>query len=195
MKFHCAADHGFGFDFHPTSQRHGPDPISPDNAAEGLSYTSSIVLEMTSRLPKYLAFNLYIDNYYTSVPLLAVLRKNGIGGYGSAPTSSKNFPPDLILSKNKSSRLLEYHERAETVVDGVAVMLWMDNAPVSMMATIHQLKGRRCEVLKEWKRPGLKSSNAGGVKRAKVFSEGEWKVLLNIPKCIDDYSHHMGGLI
>jgi len=70
----------------------------------------------------------------------------------------------------------------------------MDNAPVSMMTTIHQLKGRIAKVLKERKRPGLKSSNAAGVKRAKVFSEGEWKVLLNIPKCINDYNNHMGGV-
>ena len=141
MKFHCAADHGFVFDVHPTSQRHGPDQISPDIAAEGLSDTSSIVQEMTSRLPKHLACNLYIDNYYTSLPLLSVLRKNGIGGCGTAQTSSNNFTPDLILLKNKSSRLLEYHERAGTVVDGVVVMLWMDNTSVSMMTTIHQLKG------------------------------------------------------
>jgi len=70
----------------------------------------------------------------------------------------------------------------------------MDNAPVSMMTTIHQLKSRISKVLKERKRPGLKSSNAAGVKRAKVFSEGEWKVLLNIPKCINDYNNHMGGV-
>jgi len=56
------------------------------------------------------------------------------------------------------------------------------------------VRGRRSEVLKERKRPGLKSSNAARVKRAKVFSQGEWKVLLNIPKCIDDYNHHMGGV-
>ena len=80
------------------------------------------------------------------------------------------------------------------VVDEVAIMLWMDNAPVSMMTTIHQLKGRGSKVRKERRRPGLKSSNAAGIKKSKIFDEGEWRSLLNIPRCIDDYNHHMGGV-
>ena len=193
LKFHCAADHGFIFDFHPTSQKHGPDPIAQDIMEEGLSNTSSLVLEMISRLPKHLAFNLYLDNYYTSLPLLSSLRKKGVGACGTARTSSKMFPPELVVPKNKSSQL-GYHERAGMVVDEVAIMLWMDNAPVSMMTTIHQLKGRGSEVQKERRRPGLKSSNAAGIRKSKIFDEGEWRTLLNIPRCIDDYNHHMGGV-
>ena len=172
LKFHCAADHGFIFDFHSTSQKHGPDPIAQDIMEEGLSNTSSLVLEMISRLPKHLAFNLYLDNYYTSLPLLSSLRKKGVGACGTARTSSKMFPPELVVPKNKSSQL-GYHERAGMVVDEVAIMLWMDNAPVSMMTTIHQLKGRGSEVQKERRPPGLKSSNAAGIRKSKIFDEGE----------------------
>ena len=37
LKFHCAADHRFIFHFHPTSQKHGPDPIAQDIMEEGLN--------------------------------------------------------------------------------------------------------------------------------------------------------------
>ena len=80
------------------------------------------------------------------------------------------------------------------VVDEVAIMLWMDNAPVSMMTTIHQLKERGSEVQKERRSPGLKSSNAPGIRKSKIFDEGEWRTLLNITRSIDDYNRHMGGV-
>ena len=55
------------------------------------------------------------------------------------------FPPELVMPKNKSSQM-GYHERAGMVVDEVAIMLWLDNSPVSMMTTIQQLTGRGSEV-------------------------------------------------
>ena len=92
LKFHCAADHGFIFDFHPTSEKHGPDPIAQDIMEEGLNNTSSVVLEMISQLPKHLASNLYLDNYYTSLPLLSSLRKSGVGACGTAVPLPQCFP-------------------------------------------------------------------------------------------------------
>ena len=65
-------------------------------------------------------------------------------------TSSTMFPPGLVMPKNKFSQL-GYYERAGMVVDEVAIMLLMDNTPMSMMTTIYQLKGRGPEVQKERK--------------------------------------------
>ncbi|KAI5837258.1 hypothetical protein DFP73DRAFT_601234 [Morchella snyderi] len=44
-------------------------------------------------------------------------------------------------------------------------MLWIDNAPVSMMRSIHHLKGRKSEVIKERLKPGPKSTNSAGIKQ------------------------------
>lgn len=148
---------------------------------------------MTSHLSKYLSFNLYLDNYYTTLPLVATPCKKGIGACGTSCTSSKDFSPELIIPKNALSKL-NFHYRAGVVTRGITTMLWIDNAPVSLMTSIHQLKGRKSEVLKEQHKPGPKSSNAAGVKKAMVFSEGVWKTLLDIPVCINDYNHHMGGV-
>ena len=43
LKFHCAAEYGFIFDFHPTLQKHRADPIAQDIIEEGLNNTSSLV--------------------------------------------------------------------------------------------------------------------------------------------------------
>lgn len=193
LKFHCAADHGYIFDFHATSNKYGPDAFSESTISEHLSDTNSLILEMMSRLPNHHSFNLYMDNYYTNLPIVSLLRRKGIGACGTVRTTSKNYPSELIIPKNALSQLA-YHYRAGVVKSGVATMLWIDNAPVSMMTSIHHLKGRKSEVIKERLKPGLKSTNSAGIKRAQVFTEGEWKAMLNIPTCIENYNHHMGGV-
>jgi hypothetical protein len=40
LKFHCAADHGYIFDFHPTSNKYGPDAFSDSTISEHLSDTN-----------------------------------------------------------------------------------------------------------------------------------------------------------
>lgn len=48
IKFHVAADHGYIFDFHPTSNKSGPDPF---NEPFNFNNTSSVVLHLVKRLP------------------------------------------------------------------------------------------------------------------------------------------------
>ena len=40
FKFHCLADHGYIWDFHPTSNHSGPDPVP---AVDGLAATGEVV--------------------------------------------------------------------------------------------------------------------------------------------------------
>lgn len=194
FKFHCLADHGYVYDFHPTSNKSGADPLHEpeDDTSSSLSETSKVVLDLAKRLPyKQLAFNISLDNYYTSIPLLAALRTAGIGGCGTARTSSKNFPPELAVPK---TAVIDYHRKAGIIIDKVATAVWMDNRPVPIMTTVHKLKGRNSEIPRWRKRPGPKSSNAAGIRKARVFTEDEWQKLLDIPCCIDNYNKHMGGV-
>jgi len=171
LKFHYSVDHWFIFDFHPTSQKHGSDPIAQDIMEEDLNNTSFLVLEMISRLPKYLVYNLYLDNYYTLLPLLSSLQEKGVDACGTVCTSSKIFPPELFVPKNKFSPL-GYYEWAGMVVNEIAIMLWMDNAPVSMMTTIHQLKGRESDIQRNWDDLVLKA--------VMLLESGNWRSLIRI---------------
>jgi hypothetical protein len=72
-KFHCLADHGYVWDFHPTSNQCGPDPVP---SIEGLTATGEVVYHLCCKLPRARYWVVYLDNLYTSVPLLARLRHN-----------------------------------------------------------------------------------------------------------------------
>jgi len=87
----------------------------------------------------------YLDNFYTTIPLLGRLRHDyRIGGCGTARPSSAGFPDDLKIPKQNIAKF-EYHSsKARVVTDPifnqqVDVLLWFDNAPVTIMTTVHRL--------------------------------------------------------
>ena len=119
FKFHCLADHGYIWDFHPTpiANQAGPDLVRP---IEGLTATGAAAYHLLQKLPRSRYWIVYLDNLYTSVPLLGNLRHDlKIGGCGTARPSSALFPserevPTLDLGKH------DYYALKVTVVkDGV----------------------------------------------------------------------------
>ena len=189
FKFHCLTDHRYMWDFLSTSNQAGPDPVP---AIEGPSATGLVVYHLLNTLPCTLYWVVYLDNFYTSLLLLAKLRQTlKIGGCGTVRPSSAGFPVDLKIPKKDISKL-DYHsvQASLLTVIGVEVgaLLRFDNAPVTMMTTVHDLD---CEVEKLRKRPGQKSTNAKTAREA--FGHDQEK-LMYIPECIDDYNQHMGGV-
>ena len=96
------------------------------------------------QLPKTRYWVVYLDSFYTSLPLLGRLRHDlSIGACGTARPSA-GFPPELKISKSEV-RQHEYHSlRTTTVYDAlfqqpVGVSSWIDNAPVTVMSTVHEL--------------------------------------------------------
>lgn len=67
----------------------------------------------------------------------------------------------------------------------------MDNGPVCMMTTIHDVKGQQSEVYAICKKPGPKSTNTGGVRKSGMWKIGEWAALTKIPTVINDYNLYM----
>lgn len=114
LNFHCTADHGYIFDFHTTFNKYGPHVFPESTISEHLSDTNSHILEMTSRLPQNHSFNLYMDNYYTNLPIVLLFQIRGIGTCSTARTTSKNYLFKLIIPKNALSQLA-YHYRAGVV--------------------------------------------------------------------------------
>jgi len=60
-----------------------------------------------------------------------------------------------------------------------------------MLSTIHIIEGEESKVHKERRKPRETSSNSQKVRS--VFGNATHKTL-SIPKMIDDYNHHMGGV-
>lgn len=191
FKFHVVADHGYVWDFHPTSNKEGPDPVPH---IDGLTATGEVVYHLLGKLPNSNYWIVYLDNFYTSLPLLGRLRHDfRMGGCGTARPNSAGFPPELKIPKQEVKKH-EYHSLKTMVLkdslfsEEVGAHAWIDNAPVTVLSTVHELGS---EVAKTRKRPGIKSTNA---KRAReAFGDAEEKEM-PIPRCIDDYNQHMGGV-
>jgi len=86
FKFHCLADHGYIWDFHPTSNQAGTDPV---RSTDGLTATGDVVYHLLQKLPGTMYWIFYLDNFYTTVPLLGRLRHDlHMGACGTARSSS-----------------------------------------------------------------------------------------------------------
>ena len=153
-KFHYLADHGYVWLCHPYSGSSGIDPVpSPSPPIPGLGHaqsTASMAYFMATQLPyRDHSFNLYCDNFYTSLGLFSALRDIGIGACGTARANTKDFPSQLnVPKKSAQAKQLEYNMRSGVISaeGGVATLLWNDNGPVTMMTTLHTLKGRAASV-------------------------------------------------
>ena len=191
FKFHCLADHGYIWDFHPTSNQAGPDRVPTVN---GLTPTGELVYHLLSKLPLSRYWVVYLGNFYTSLPLLGRIRHDfKIGACGTARPNSVGFPVELKIPKQDVNKH-EYHSlKAMTLKDPrfnqeVDAQTWIDNAPVTIMSTVHQLG---FQVKRVRKRPGKKSTNA---KKAREAFGDAYEKEMPIPLCIEDYNQHMEGV-
>ena len=192
-KFHCLADHGYVWDFWPQSgTKDGYDPLPPtaiQPTPGGLTPTGAMCLHLAKQLPyQAMAFNLYTDNYYTTLDLLSNLRSIGIGGCGTTRKDRTGYPATLKVPDNAQAKV-EYHFITGAVNRGVATILWFDNAPVSLMSTIHSLVGRRSVVKSICKKP-----TRSNPKVAQTVFRDNSKLELDIPTCIADYNCHKVGV-
>ncbi len=62
-----------------------------------------MVLQMARLLPKFpdSYYVIYMDNYFTSIPLFLMLRKENIGAVGTIRPSGIDFPALFIVLRKK----------------------------------------------------------------------------------------------
>jgi Transposase IS4 len=185
-KIFALCDHGYTYTFLPTSRVQQNAEV---RRVDGITYTGCIVLHLVLQLPyRDKTFNIFMDNYFSSVPLFSYLRAKGIGACGTVRPNSRGFPKELKVSKRVK---MDWNFRSGVVVDDVLAMLWMDNGPVTMLTTIHELEGNAWEIEKERKRP--RKSTLNSTKVREVFGDN-YEKNLKIPRVIDEYNQHMGGV-
>lgn len=157
---------------------------------DGLNATSVMVYHLATSLPyQKRAFNITLDNYFSNIPLLTILHEACIGAYGTAHTTSSGLPSQLKMPKNSK---LNYHFFTGIICGIVLTVLWMDNAAVTILTTVHQITGREATRVQNRKRPCESSSNATRVKQ--LYSPDEFEKELPIPTCVVDYNHTMNGV-
>ena len=83
-----------------------------------------------------------MDNYFSSILLFSYLRAKNIGACGTVRAHSKGFPVDLKAPKRAKIRWNFKQGKAVGSEKDVLAVLWIDNGPVTMLTTIHGLKGK-----------------------------------------------------
>lgn len=103
-----------------------------------LSETACSVCYLIEQLPwKNQAFNIYIDNFFSSIPLFAYLYSKEIGAYRTARKNSRYFPANLKVNK-KDILNLNWNTKSGVEVNKVLAFFWVDNNAVTMLTTIHK---------------------------------------------------------
>lgn len=139
-----------------------------------LGATGNVVIRLTRSIPRSLGHKLFFDNYYTSVPLLVHLEKEGIHTSG---TIRFNRLPDkdqlkADIEKNPRGDFVEYI--CSYKKKPVVFLAWKDNKVVSMVSTY-----RGSLPVKTIQRYDRKEKVRRDVK---------------CPALIDIYNKHMGGV-
>jgi hypothetical protein len=180
------ADHGYLYNWIWSSREKGlQDVLHFPN----LTNTGCLVRTLALSLPRqYLT--IYLDNYFTSIPLFSELRACKFGAVGTT-RPHKEFPNQLVEIKNRFATKLEWNTLLAAVVQDVLCLAWQDNNIVLALSNIHTVDKAEDFREKQRRRPAKTSTNGRIVR--KVFGDDYIKELL-IPCFIDDYNHYMGGV-
>lgn len=106
----CEAGYTYNFMWSSKTDSYGELVRMPD-----LSPTESMVYQLVQTLPKDVPHIIYMDNYFTRVPLLRKLRTLNIEACRTTRCHPE-FPPFLLDLKDLCSKCLEWNTTAAIVV-------------------------------------------------------------------------------
>jgi hypothetical protein len=189
-KIFALADNGYVWYFQVSSRQYGIGELKKINE---LTPTGSMILQMAQLLPKFpnSHFVIYMDNYFTSIPLFSMLRKQNIGAAGTTRPSGIDFPALLIVLRKNWSTKLDWGTTVADIVNGVLCIGWQDNNFVLGLSTIHTVHEASSWVSLKRNRPSTTSTNA--TITGKVFGDSPF-MILDILTWVDDYNHHMNAV-
>jgi Transposase IS4 len=185
-KIYAIADHGYIYNWLWSSREKGYQDVY---LHDGLTNTGRLVRALVLSLPRQY-ITIYLDNYFTSIPLFSELRACNFRAVGTT-RPHKEFPKELIALKTRFATKLEHNTLVATVVDNVLCFAWQDNNIVLGLSNIHTVNTTANFILSERKRPAKTSTNGRLVR--KTFGDKPSK-LIEIPCIIDDYNHYIGGV-
>jgi len=143
-----------------------------DHIDFGLGKTDMVVVDLLKDLT-HRGHNLYVDNYYTSVPLFVYLQKQGILCCGTMRSNRKHFPHGLL---GKDVKRMERGESRFASCKALIALVWKDSKPVYFLSTIHNSA------------PGLPVSR-------NIKKNGRYeKTMIQCPQLVQDYNEKMLGV-
>jgi hypothetical protein len=111
-KIYGMADHSYLYNFIWSSKEKGLQEIL---LLPGLTKTGSLVKNLVLSLPRR-SLTIYIDNYFTSIPLFSELRACEFGAVGTT-RPHKEFPSGLSQIKERYAKKLPWNMLLAKVVN------------------------------------------------------------------------------
>lgn len=137
--------------------------------------TSNIVLRLARIIPRQKNYKLYHDNYYTALPIMTYLARQGIYSLGTIRRNrlpNCKLPSECSLKKAPRGTSHKY----VTTVDGVDIssLIWKDNKYVTLLSSF---------------------AGKNPVSSIKRFDRKQKKYIeVECPYVITEYNRHMGGV-
>ena len=102
-----------------------------------LTNTGCLVQNLVLSLPRC-GLIIYMDNYFTSIPLFLELQACNFGAVGTTQPY-KEFPKGLTNLKNWFSTKLKWNTLFAVVVQDTLCLAWQDNNIVLALSNIHSV--------------------------------------------------------
>lgn len=163
---------GFSYNFYVYA---GSQSNTVPIGAPDLGTSSNAVVKLAEVIPKHVNHKIFFDNWFTSVPLMVYLTKNGILPLGTVRLN--RIPGCQMLSEKEFQKRGRGAFQEKTAVkDGVKIstVSWYDNKVVSTLST-------------------YVGSQPTGSKRRFFRSEKCYKTI-DCPHSILKYNEYMGGV-
>ncbi|XP_031570879.1 piggyBac transposable element-derived protein 4-like [Actinia tenebrosa] len=121
-------------------------------------------------------YRLYVDNWYTNVPLFLKLEKKGILACGTVRGNRKYLPQDIVNAKIEHIKRMARGDSLFRQCGNLICVTWKDKKLVHLLSTLPE------------------GPDLSQVQR-KVRLQGKWeKKDFPQPKLIKMYNNHMGGV-
>ncbi|CAK1593285.1 unnamed protein product [Parnassius mnemosyne] len=156
----------------------GKEANEGSSNSQNLGVVGQTVMNLLSVVPRQRNHIVYFDNYYTSLPLMCILAKQGIHSLGTIQRNRLGKTCKLPTKQDvmKSSIPRGSYEEYVTNFEGIdmTTVSWKDNKQVVLASTY------------------VGACPVGNIER---FDKKEKKrILITCPKLIREYNMHMGGV-
>lgn len=163
---------GFSYNFELFSTKSNIELLADE---PDLGAASNVIVRLCRVVPKNKNHKVYFDNYFTGVPLLVYLKKQGIECVG---TVRSNRLPGCVFPSEKVMKLKGRGSVTELVTESEKVTIkafqWYDNKVVSLVSTF---------------------CGTNPIQKVKRFSRTEKKnIEIECPNVVKVYNEHMGGV-
>ncbi|CAF4889774.1 unnamed protein product [Pieris macdunnoughi] len=144
--FVLSGSSGFSYDFELYTGAHVSETV--DGNLPNISTSSNVVVRLARTIAHNMDYRLFFDNWYTSLPLLVYLTKQGILPLGTIKANrvpGHKVPVEKELKKKGRGATVEKISTVDNV--DISVTTWYDNRVVNLASTYVGSKPDRSETL------------------------------------------------